>query len=1072
MSKQTFRIGNNLIPRILFCFSSLVLVLFGILAIVSPVESNTNALVETTEYGTDLSVATNSTVDAAIRPKANGSLLVVKDTLVANSNLQYGYEVYVSANSDTSSDIYLNGNTANSESNQKISATTGTYAAPTALNLTNGATWGYAIAGLDNFDATYDEENPSNSAKFAAMPTIGNEQLIHDVSTTVADDEINVYYGVKMDSALEPGIYKTEILYTIIPRTTRPCNGICYDANGGTGTMNTQSATSGDDIVLEAPNYSRDGYGFVGWNTAEDGTGTMYGPNETVTVPARNGLYLYAQWLAPEQNVTFQTFDQTDSTYANAATGTVIALEDERDGQVYTVAKLADGNWWMTENLRLNFEDANTNITKDNTNRPTDAFVTAVANKPASSSTWCKTNNTACVDQIVYNANSFRYEYGSYYNYYTVAAGNGSYTAPIGAASGDICPAGWHVPTSRRASDNGDFGNLINLLGGYQDGNGIAQTMNDNTTPTGAEMSNILRSYPFNAVMAGRYDGDAFTSGISEYATTMSESGNYSSFRLTDSWVAPGELSVMYYAKSVRCLANTSTTYTLSYDANSGSGAPAAQSNTNTHRGYTFTISNTEPTLSGYEFYGWDTDQNATAATYLPGDTIAITTNTTLYAIWGEPRTAKAILGDNGNLNFVYDANTYTEGDTYTDNIGQTEITRVYTSLFYISDNTIRTANFDNTFRAYKPTTTRSMFDGCSGLTTITHPENLDTSNVTDMSSMFRDAGSDAQSDFYLDLTSWNVGNVENMQSMFYQSGVTARNVNWTLILDNWDVRKVKYMGNMFAHTGRYADTWNLSVENWDLTSLEQGTWMFYYAGGAVTNWSLDLSSWNVRGALAFDGGGSSSSNGSRLFDCAGTSSYSWSLNLSGWDTSDMTNVRGLFNGAGSGATVSWSLNLSGWDTSNFTTLENAFESLGKYAKTWSMNVDGWDVSSVTSMKYAFAWAGEKATSFTFSDLSSWDVSNVTNMNSAFYNMGYEADSWTLGNLGYIDEDHTGWNVGSVTDMSYMFGYAGYKATTWFIGDISGWDVSNVGGNYAYFVVLNENSTNASVVNNQPGGWT
>jgi hypothetical protein len=49
-----------------------------------------------------------------------------------------------------------------------------------------------------------------------------------------------------------------------------------------------------------------------------------------------------------------------------------------------------------------------------------------------------------------------------------------------------------------------------------------------------------------------------------------------------------------------------------------------------------------------------------------------------------------------------------------------------------------------------------------------------------------------------------------------------------------------------------------------------------------------------------------------------------------------------------------------------------------------------------------------------------------------------------------------------------MFYDAGQEATTWDIGDISGWDVSNVGENYYSFIKLNENETNASVVNNQP----
>jgi uncharacterized protein (TIGR02145 family) len=47
--------------------------------------------------------------------------------------------------------------------------------------------------------------------------------------------------------------------------------------------------------------------------------------------------------------------------------GSVIALEDNRDNDVYMVAKLADGNWWMGENLRL---DNSATITASNTNNP------------------------------------------------------------------------------------------------------------------------------------------------------------------------------------------------------------------------------------------------------------------------------------------------------------------------------------------------------------------------------------------------------------------------------------------------------------------------------------------------------------------------------------------------------------------------------------------------------------------------------------------------------------------------------------------------------------------------------
>ena len=82
----------------------------------------------------------------------------------------------------------------------------------------------------------------------------------------------------------------------------------------------------------------------------------------------------------------------------------------------------------------------------------------------------------------------------------------------------------------------------------------------------------------------------------------------------------------------------TDYTYTLSYNANSGSGAPGSQQQTVTAGGtapsMTFTISNTRPTRTGYDFLGWSTNQYATAASYQPGGSITVSANTTLYAIW------------------------------------------------------------------------------------------------------------------------------------------------------------------------------------------------------------------------------------------------------------------------------------------------------------------------------------------------------------------------------------------------------------------------------------------------------
>ncbi len=69
--------------------------------------------------------------------------------------------------------------------------------------------------------------------------------------------------------------------------------------------------------------------------------------------------------------------------------------------------------------------------------------------------------------------------------------------------------------------------------------------------------------------------------------------------------------------------------YTLTYDANGGSGAPSSVSNITST-----TISSIVPIRDGYDFLGWSTDEYATYASYVAGDSVSLTSNTTLYAVW------------------------------------------------------------------------------------------------------------------------------------------------------------------------------------------------------------------------------------------------------------------------------------------------------------------------------------------------------------------------------------------------------------------------------------------------------
>lgn len=101
-----------------------------------------------------------------------------------------------------------------------------------------------------------------------------------ETATTSAGDIINYVNGVW--GGEEP----TELTVT-------------FEANGSTeypveGTMAPQSVTAKKDTALNANTFTREGYNFLNWNTAADGTGDSYADGATVNLTENTTLY--AQW--------------------------------------------------------------------------------------------------------------------------------------------------------------------------------------------------------------------------------------------------------------------------------------------------------------------------------------------------------------------------------------------------------------------------------------------------------------------------------------------------------------------------------------------------------------------------------------------------------------------------------------------------------------------------------------------------------------------------------------------------------------------------------------------------------
>ena len=106
---------------------------------------------------------------------------------------------------------------------------------------------------------------------------------------------------------------------------------IYYDANGGSGSMNTTTLTDGQVALSQENAFTRSGYEFVGWNTAADGSGTDYSPG--VFLDPLADMTLYAQWeqitdytiLLPDgENIVVDPVTQSGTAGIGIKSGSII----------------------------------------------------------------------------------------------------------------------------------------------------------------------------------------------------------------------------------------------------------------------------------------------------------------------------------------------------------------------------------------------------------------------------------------------------------------------------------------------------------------------------------------------------------------------------------------------------------------------------------------------------------------------------------------------------------------------------------------------------------------------------
>lgn len=284
--------------------------------------------------------------------------------------------------------------------------------------------------------------------------------------------------------------------------------------------------------------------------------------------------------------------------------------------------------------------------------------------------------------------------------------------------------------------------------------------------------------------------------------------------------------------------------------------------------------------------------------------------------------------------------------------------------------------------RIYANTNSSNLFSEFLYLSTIEKAYLLNTSKVTNMSSMFSNAGKQSTLFDIGNIGVWDISKVINMDQMFYNTGSGGSETNLITFnigdLSNWNTSSVTSALGTFYGTGINARVFDIgNIGNWNTQNITTMKWMFVSAGKNSQIFNIgQLNYWNV----------SKVQNMNCMFNYTGYKATTFDIgNLNNWNTISLKDALGMFSRAGYSAT-------------DF--------NIGK--------LDNWNVSNVTNMREMFYNAGYSATIWNIGNLDKWNTGNVTNMNAMFFGAGANATKWNIGDI-------SGWNISKVTDKTNMF---------------------------------------------------
>lgn len=454
-------------------------------------------------------VAVGSLGDVHFKIEAtpDGSLAINKDIVNVKTNASVGYRLFLSTNSaDPVVGSHLSKN-RDSSLGKFILPSSGTTSDPIPLAAN---TWGFAIPSgasisSSKFDHSYDIANPLITSKWSKVPTALQPELI-GLLTTATDtggQDLEVYYGVNVNTAIDSGRYGATILYTAVidatdqtsseatvsPSSTSLIEGgelLTVSTSLKSGLAKISDLVDADDIKAffwtgneSASSTPENSCKEIAINRAKDNLEfTCKAPARpigdhrfVISVPKFNFIYTIEAFTyhSPITNFPDNLTYLDEMTPGICSAVTTPAKEhssdyevptkiliDRRDQKTYKIKKLADGNCWMTEDLA--FELSN---------------ITSLASSSSDVSTnWTPNASTSSVlgipwnDVLDHNSPRSYKPAGSndkstvFYNHYAATAGSLS-SGKNSTALHSVCPKGWQLPNGFGYDVDRSFSKLV-----------------------------------------------------------------------------------------------------------------------------------------------------------------------------------------------------------------------------------------------------------------------------------------------------------------------------------------------------------------------------------------------------------------------------------------------------------------------------------------------------------------------------------------------------------------------------------------------------------------------------------